>query len=135
MQQESPRVCKICGGPNHYGCGCEARQKRAAVQVETEGIKSTEQPASEMPAEYKIYEALESFLSPEVIIQSHKSNMRMAKDIQTMADGFEGLCACFYDTNNLLKIIAGDLITIRKSLTKEDEVKNADPDNPEKNQN
>lgn len=38
MQQESPRVCKICGGPNHYGCGCEAKQKQAAVQVETENI-------------------------------------------------------------------------------------------------
>lgn len=38
MQKESPRKCKICGGPNHQGCGCEARQKKAAVQVETESI-------------------------------------------------------------------------------------------------
>ena len=46
----------------------------------------------------------------------------MAKDIKIMADGFEGLCACMYDTNNYLKVIAGDLITIRKVQLKEDKV-------------
>jgi hypothetical protein len=49
----------------------------------------------------------------------------MAKNIETMADGFQGLCALMYDTNNYLKVITGDLITIRKHLSKEDEVKNA----------
>lgn len=129
MKAESPRVCKICGGPNHQGCGCEARQKQAAVQVETENIKSPEQPESEKPtpAESETDDALEDVLSEEAIVESHKSNLQMAKDIKTMADGFDGLCACMYDTNNYLKVIAGDMITIRKFLTKEDEVKNADP--------
>lgn len=126
MKAESPRKCNICGGPNHYGCGCEARQKQAAVQVETENIKPAEQSESEN-------DIIEDVFSPEAIKESDKVNRQMAKDINTMADGFEGLCACMYDTNNYLKLIAGDLITIRKLLSKEDEVKNADPDSPEKN--
>lgn len=86
--------------------------------METENIKPAEQPESED-------EILEAAFSPDAIIESDKVNREMAKDIKTMADGFEGLCALMYDTNNYLKVIAGDLITIRKQLSKEDEVKDA----------
>ena len=82
--------------------------------METENIKTAARPASED-------EILEDAFSPEAIIESDKVNREMAKDIKMMADGFEGLCACMYDTNNYLKLITGDLITIRKHLTKEDE--------------
>ncbi len=123
MQQESPRKCKICGGPNHHGCGCEAK---AAKEWPGEDAPPDGQPASEAPAESKTFaskDELEDVLSEEAIIESHKSNIQMAKDIKTMADGFEGLCVCMYDTNNYLKLIAGDMITIRKFLTKEDDPK------------
>lgn len=55
MQQESPRKCKICGGPNHYGCGCEARQRRTVGMTEPTGPQPAEptgpQPAEPQPAE------------------------------------------------------------------------------------
>ena len=128
IKAESPRKCKICGSPNHHGCGCEAkRQARAMVEMEN-SYKKVEQPESETPGESEADDILEAAFSPEAIIKSDEVNKRMAKDIKTMADGFEGLCVCFYDTNQFLQIIAGDLITIRKFLTKEDEVKNAGAD-------
>lgn len=111
MQQESPRVCKICGGPNHYGCGCEAK---AAKEGPGPDAVPDEQPESEAPAEPTFNVA--KLLGPEI---------NFTKDIRTMSDCFESLCDCFYDINNVLKVIAGDLITIRKLLSKEDEVKNA----------
>ena len=86
--------------------------------VENKDLKPAEQPESED-------DILEAVFSPEAIKESDKVNKQMAKDIKTMADGFEGLCALKYDTNNYLKVITGDLITIRKLLSKEDEVKDA----------
>lgn len=117
MKIESPRKCRICGGPNHYGCGCEARQKKAAVQVATENIKPAEQGTAEAKSPD---EAIEDILTSEAILEAHEANIQMTKDIKTMADGFEGLCACLYDTNQYLKLLAGDVITIRKFLNKED---------------
>lgn len=136
MQRESPRQCKICGSPNHQGCGCEARQLREAKEAgltenEAKALQEPEQPASEAPEPVEepvtsdADNELEKFLSAEAIIESQKASMQMAKDVKTMADGFEGLCALMYDTNNYLKIIAGDLIKIRKFHTREDEVNNA----------
>ena len=122
IQRESSRVCKVCGGPNHYGCGCEAK-RQAKAMVEIENIHKDEQPASGTD------DILEDILSPEGIIAEHEAFKKMAKDIKVMAEGFETMCVCLYDTNNLLKIIAGDLITIRKFLTKEDEVKDAGKNN------
>ncbi|MBA7523271.1 hypothetical protein ES705_15394 [subsurface metagenome] len=110
MKAESPRKCKICGSPNHHGCGCEAK---AMTEIKFE------QPVSEAPTESEMDDALDAVLTPEAIIESHKASIDMAKDIKTMADGFEGLCACMYDTNNYLKLIAGNLI--RKILPKEDD--------------
>ena len=140
MQAESPRQCSICEGPNHYGCGCEAKARTegtgfgapAAGQRRTVGMVETEAPVA------KVDDDLESILSPEGIIEEHEAFKKMAKDIKTMADGFEGLCACFYDTNQYLKIIAGDLITIRKILTneyKESETKKTEPENAAENKN
>lgn len=131
MQQESPRKCKICGGPNHHGCGCEARQRAAAVVLETEHIEITSlqhkpgEPTSEKD------DVLEDILSPDAIREAHEAQMKSYKDIETIAAGNEGLCACMYDITNYLKLITGDLITIRKHLTNEDEVK----DDTDKNQN
>lgn len=115
MKAESSRKCNICGGPNHQGCGCEAK---AAREWPGKDAPPDGQPESEAPADESDDE-LESILTSEAIVESHKANLKMAQDIKKMADGFEGLCACFYDTNNYLKLIAGDLITIRKLLTKE----------------
>jgi len=120
MKAESPRKCKICGSPNHHGCGCEAK---AAKEWPGEDAPPGGQSESETPApsESETDKALEDVLSPDAIVKSHKLNIQIAKDIKTMADGFEGLCACMYDTNNYLKVMAGDLITIRKMLSKEDD--------------
>ncbi len=127
MKAESPRKCKICGGPNYHGCGCEAK-RQANAMVEIKNAHKVEQPESETPAESETDEELESILSAEGIIAEHEAFKKMAQDIRVMSEGQETVCVCLYDANNLLKIIAGDLITIRKFLTKEDEVKNADAD-------
>ena len=147
MQQESPRACKLCGGPNHYGCGCEAKAAKELPGPDEQGPEepgadqaianeqALEQQAAEQPAltpaeeQEVVDETLEDILSPEGIRREHESFLRMATDIKTMADGFGGLCALLYDTNNYLKIIADDCISIRKLLSKEDEVKNATPKN------
>ena len=148
MKAELPRKCKICGGPSHYGCGCEAKKAIEDLQHETNllgqdledlaGPGPDEQPA-EQPKKVSAdhvsaeqaekdeaeNEILKKVFSAEAIEESDKVNRNMAEDIKTMADGFETLCTMMYDTNNCLKIIAGDLITIRKFLTKENEVNNA----------
>jgi len=125
-------VCKVCGGPNHYGCGCEAKRQAKAI-VEIENIHKVEQPESEAPAAEtqaekeaafnSVIEDIFSRLSKEDVKKILEGEFDFAKDIKMMADGFGGLCACMYDTNNYLKIIAGDLITIRKFLSKEDDPK------------
>lgn len=96
--------------------------------METENLEITSlqhKPGEPIPQTKSEDDILEAVFSPEAIKESDKVNRQMAKDIETMAGGFEGLCALMYDTNNFLKVITGDLITIRKILTKEDEVKNA----------
>lgn len=117
-------MCKVCGGPNHCGCGCEAKQLRDAKEAGLTGdeAKALQEPEEQPASEDKI---LEKVFSAEAIQESDKVNRKMAQDIERVADGFETLCACMYDTNNYLKLITGDLITIRKLLSKEDEVKNA----------
>lgn len=87
MQKESPRKCKICGGPNHHGCGCEARQRRTVGMTEPTGPQPAE-PTGPQPAE--------------------PTGPKQA------AEGFENLCVILYDTNNYLKLLASDLITIKK---------------------
>ncbi len=110
--------------------------------VEIENIhKKDEQPESETPDEQEIdafHNMMEKIFSRcqiEDIAKLLEGQFDAAKDLKTMAEGFETMCVCLYDANNFLKIIAGDLITIRKFLTKEDEVKNADADNSEKSKN
>jgi len=83
--------------------------------METENIKTAEQMVPE-----KVEDILDDVLSIDAIKDAHEANIKMAKDIKTMADDLDGLCACMYDTNNYLKLITGDLITIRKKLTEED---------------
>lgn len=157
MKAESPRKCNICGGPNHYGCGCEAKAMRevnfeapapaagqpeteapadhgtltlstgqVAGQPESEALAAETQTQAEKKAAFnKVIEGILNQCSPDDVKKILEGELDFAKDIKMMADGFEGLCACLYDTNNYLKIIAGDLITIRKILSKEDEVKDA----------
>lgn len=48
MQQESPRKCRICGGPNHHGCGCEAK---AALSTVTRHSSQLETDTVDLPAE------------------------------------------------------------------------------------
>lgn len=111
QKPEPPRKCKICGGPNPSGCGCEAKARIDADMP----TKEDEQPESEASP------------LPPAEEQKVLDEVHIAKDIKSrveiMSEGFETLCLSLYDTNNLLKIMAGDLITIRKHLTKEDEEK------------
>ena len=92
VEQESPRTCKVCGGPNHYGCGCEARARRRVGMVEDKDLKTTEQPEPEKEDD------LEDVFSPEAIKESAKSNRKMAQDIETIAEGLDSLNACVRDT-------------------------------------
>ena len=110
MKAESPRKCEICGSPNHHGCGCEAKRQAKAI-VEIKNIDKAEQPLLTPAEEQKVLdealdEDVDKVLSAEGIIESHNATMQMAKDIRTMVDAFEGLCAAMYDSNNYLKIIA-----------------------------
>lgn len=128
MQQESPRVCKICGGPNHQGCGCEAKAAKEwpgddAPPGGTEHIEITS--LQHKPGEPTPQPASDQNSSRIDRLNLVSGELDTAKNIKTIADGIEGLCARMYDTNNYLKLIAADCITIRKCLTKEDEVKDA----------
>lgn len=125
MQPEPPRKCKICGGPNHHGCGCEARQRRTFGITEPTGPQPAEDAAAVFYKKQPIPGAdkeddLKDILSPDAIREAHEAQMKSHKDIETIAGSIEGLCALMYDTNNYLKLITGDLITIRKFLNKED---------------
>ena len=108
MQQESPRTCKICGGPNHHGCGCEARAAKAADEkhkaeyrerVETEKIGADK--SSAIVEAVKIDEKLKSlaidFAGAKVA----------AEIIRTEAEQITRLLS---DILELLKMIHNDLV-------------------------
>ena len=103
----------------------EPEQPESEAPTDVETLTETQARVSAPGVQPAVIDDLEDILSPEAIRAAHEINLKMAKDIKTMAEGFEGLCACMYDTNNYLKLIAADLVTIKKILTKEYEVKNA----------
>lgn len=142
MKAETPRKCSLCGSPNHHGCGCEAKAKlegtranpKTVGMVESEApaagpAAKSEQPADKPPALHlgtdahrdELIAKIFANFSDEEVKKIIQGEFDFARDIKTMADGFEGLCAVMYDMINYLKIIAGDLITIRKILSKENE--------------
>lgn len=49
-QVEKSHKCSICGGPDHHGCGCEA--KVAAAKIEAPALK-IEPPAADFAEELK----------------------------------------------------------------------------------
>ena len=115
MQQESPRKCKICGGPNHHGCGCEARQRRAAVQVGTENIFKSRKPAEETA---KI--ADDQSPTDEEIADTIERGEKLFGHIEAMSDNLSDLCGVLQQCRELLKSI-NDNILAKKIV----EVKNA----------
>lgn len=91
------------------------------------GYKIPETPAAD--------DNLEDILTGPAIRKHYEANLKTAEQTEKIANGIEDLRVCFYDMNNYLKVIAGDVITIRNyilkekairdSQLKEDEVKNA----------
>ena len=99
-------MCKICGGPNHHGCGCEAKAAREwpgedappdVQPAEPTGPQPTEptgpQPAEPKPAETavdyyskKFLEGLEEYASDNMLsILSYLSNIdQHVKEIHAM---------------------------------------------------
>ncbi len=121
VAQESPRTCKLCGGPNHLGCGCEAKQRRTVGMTEPTGP----QPAEPKPAETEdgkssaIVEAIKVDEKLKSLAIDFAGAKVAAEIIRSEAEQITHLLS---DILELLKKIHIDLI-------KEDEVKNAAAEN------
>ena len=127
--EEPSHKCKICGGPNHYGCGCEAKAAADAAPGE--------QSASEAPAALKLTPAereetfrkvidqIISRSSPDEIKKLLQAQFDFVKDIKIMSERSELIGDCIFDLSQLIKAISDDLKTIKEILIKKDEVKNA----------
>ena len=86
-------------------------KRQAKAMVEIENIHKAKQPTSEAQTPAPVEDDnLEDILSPQGIIREHEAFLQMVKDVKMMADGFEGLCACMYDTNNYLKLITAEVL-------------------------
>jgi len=131
---ESPRKCSICGGPNHYGCGCEARaakiesdkQSAENKQIAAGGpaagqpkakIDTVDSPSTETDDD------LEDILSAKALREAHDATMNMVKDIKTMNERSGAICDCLFDLCQYFKVVSEDLKTIKEVLIKKDEVK------------
>jgi len=152
MKIESPRKCKVCGGPDHRGCGCEAKQLRKAKEAgltenEAKALHEPETPAaghrrtvgmveSEAPAavpeslkdtvdlpKTETDDDLDDILSAEALREAHDANMNMAKNIGIMTERSGAICDCLCDLCQYFKVISEDLKTIKEVLIKKDEVK------------
>lgn len=131
MQQEPPRTCEICGGPNHHGCGCEAKAARLAARewpgpqpAEPTGPQPTEptgpqpaEPTGPQPAESKTDDTLEDILSPDAIREAHEAQMKSYKDIKRMADGGEKLFGHIEAMSDNLSDLCGNLHTVISYLS------------------
>lgn len=119
MQQEPPRKCKICGGPNHYGCGCEARQRQAASKVSTENLTKEQKPE---PTDEEIQKVL-SYISDESIDKAIKRGDEIFGHIEAMSDNISDIYAILGQIKGVLCSLH-DYIT--KVSTESAEVKNGD---------
>jgi len=108
MQRESPRTCKICGGPNHHGCGCEAKQRRTVGMTEPTGPQPAEptgpQPADKSSAIVEAVKVDEKLKSLAVDLAGAKV---AAELIRSEAEQITRLLS---DILELLKTIHNDLV-------------------------
>ncbi len=128
-KSEPARKCQFCKGPDHHGCGCEARAAKEKSRIDLNALPKIhyaedEQPEDEYPDEASMGEIMEKILSADVVKEARELSLQQSKDIHTMAESCEDFKTLICDMAATLKVIAGDLITIRKHLSKE-EVKNA----------
>ena len=119
MKTESPRKCSICGGPNHYGCGCEAKQLSEAKDA---GLTENEAKALHEP-EAPIEDILMDVFSPESIKAAQKATINMAKNTELMVERSGAICDLLVDLCQCTKEITECLKTINENLVKKDEVK------------
>lgn len=120
---EQARKCQICGSPNHHACGCEAKARKEKSRLEM----SAQEPATTTGKD----EELKNVLSAEGIIDQHKAMIEMAADVKAAREFFEGCMSCLGDAVQYLKVIADDVITIRKILR--DEYKESEEPNAGEN--
>jgi len=143
MDAESPRTCKVCGGPNHYGCGCEAKAAADAAagrQPESEAPVS-EKPTPAKPTDEEILKVHNYYSwlresagmkslplsdeptpgSKEAIAEIIETSFDTAKDIGTMAERSAAICDCLFDLCQYFKVVSEDLKTIKEILIKKDE--------------
>lgn len=129
MQQESPRVCKVCGGPNHHGCGCEAKQ---LLEAERAGLTEREAKALHEAQETEVTKAMglqevepqpDQEPSAEEIARVYKSitgqNIESALNFdKRLFENLENLSVAAYDIVNLLKLISQESMAVRVELQK-----------------
>jgi len=165
---EPARVCQVCGGPNHHGCGCEARKLKALKQKQalnalpkihiyeggteyplcgnpdTEGDKFTTNEyevtcngcqvlltpkSGPGPYAEQEEELLKEILANPLVIEARQLSLDQAKNIEMIASRFEDLVFYAKSIDATLKVIAGEVITIRKDLVEVKE-ETEDPDQP-----
>jgi len=120
------------GTENQYEVTCpecfglmKTKTNREVIDAMREKVRlSVAEP--EQPLSEQIDEVLDDVLSVPAIKEMHDRQLESFANIDRMSNGIEGICTQMYDLGNYLKLITGDLITIRKALVKEAEVKNVD---------
>ena len=100
MQQESPRKCNICGGPNHHGCGCEARQRREDEEDSAMNHERGEPGPEPQPALDWFHQKLT------------EEEREMALRVR---DNFENISVILQDIVSLLKTISSDIKKLPQS--------------------
>lgn len=128
---ETPRKCQICGSPNHHACGCESKARKERILLGTQESSAFNQVIEQPESETQIVNEqpsdglLEKIFNVDVIDEARKVSVQQAEYVQgifnILEDHNEDFKSYMIDIVTLLKTIAGDLITIRKFLTKEDE--------------
>jgi len=146
--RESPRKCKICGGPNHRGCGCEARAAKIESEKKTAeynqiaggnrrtvGMLETEAPAAlkltqaERDETFrKVIDEIISRSSPEeikILLKAQILPSDFAKDVKIISERSELIGDCLFDLCQCTKAITESLKTINDILRKDEVKKNA----------
>jgi len=102
-QVEESRKCSICGGPDHHGCGCEA--KAAAAKIEQPALKIE-------PSVANIADELKQIT--EAVLKAGIDDVDEA--LSQLIDSREAQLAAFRDSIEQLKIIGEQLKIIAGSF-------------------
>ena len=159
--EEPPRKCKICGGPDHRGCGCEAKQLREAQgaglkENEAKALHEPEAPAaghrrtvgmveSEAPAALKLTQAEreETFrkVIDEIINRSSPGEIKTLLKAQILPWDFAKDIKILSERSELIGDSIFDLCQYCKSISedlktiKENLIKKDEVKNASENQN